>query len=199
MNKDASSDTVLDGEPHPPKRGTATPTIRPMSIVAKQLGGRPRPMPHSVRWGLSSPPPKGSQQPPLFGACLLLHCSQTAARIKMPLGTDDDLSPGHIVLELKWRRSWLVGWSLTSPAHGKAHSSPPLFGPCLLWLDGWMDQDSTWYGGRPRPRRHCVRWGSSSGPCTESGTEAPRFSAHLYYGQTVAHLSKSRTLVLAKR
>jgi len=25
-----------------------------------------------------------------------------------------------------------------------------------------MDQDATWYGGRPRPRRHCVRWGLSS-------------------------------------
>jgi len=21
-----------------------------------------------------------------------------------------------------------------------------------------MDQDATWYGDRPRPRRHCVRW-----------------------------------------
>jgi len=27
-----------------------------------------------------------------------------------------------------------------------------------------MDQDTTWYGGRPRPRRHCVRWGPSSPP-----------------------------------
>jgi len=24
-----------------------------------------------------------------------------------------------------------------------------------------MDQDATWYGGRPRPMRHCVRWGPS--------------------------------------
>jgi len=24
--------------------------------------------------------------------------------------------------------------------------------------------DATWYGGRPRPRRHCVRWGPSSPP-----------------------------------
>ena len=28
--------------------------------------------------------------------------------------------------------------------------------------NGWMDQDPTWYGGRPRLRRHCVRWGLSS-------------------------------------
>ena len=35
----------------------------------------------------------------------------------------------------------------------------PYFGPCLLWPNGWMHQDTTWYGGRHRPRRHCVRCG----------------------------------------
>jgi len=39
--------------------------------------------------------------------------------------------------------------------------STPLFGPYLLWRNGWMDQDTNWYGGRPRPRRHCARWGLS--------------------------------------
>jgi len=24
----------------------------------------------------------------------------------------------------------------------------------VLWPNGWMDQDATWYEGRPRPRRH---------------------------------------------
>jgi len=32
----------------------------------------------------------------------------------------------------------------------------------LLRPNGWMDPDATWYGGRPRPRPHCVRWGPSS-------------------------------------
>jgi len=32
----------------------------------------------------------------------------------------------------------------------------------LLWPNGGMDQDATWYGGRPRPWSHCVRWGPSS-------------------------------------
>jgi len=27
-----------------------------------------------------------------------------------------------------------------------------------------MDQDVTWHGGRPRPRPHCARWGSSPLP-----------------------------------
>jgi len=25
-------------------------------------------------------------------------------------------------------------------------------GPCLLWRNGWIVQDATWYGGRPRYR-----------------------------------------------
>ena len=56
----------------------------------------------------------------------------------------------------------------------------------VLWPNGWMDQDATWYGARPRPRRHCVRLASSS-PC--KGAQHPDFSAHVYCGQTVAHLS----------
>jgi len=26
----------------------------------------------------------------------------------------------------------------------------------VLWPNGWMDRDATWYGGRPRPRRQYV-------------------------------------------
>jgi len=32
----------------------------------------------------------------------------------------------------------------------------------VLWSNGWMDQDVTWYVGRPRPRPHCVRRRPSS-------------------------------------
>jgi len=28
----------------------------------------------------------------------------------------------------------------------------------VLWPNDWMDQDATWYGGRPQPRRHFIRW-----------------------------------------
>jgi len=62
----------------------------------------------------------------------------------MPLGVDVGLGPDHIVLD---------GTQL----HPKGHS-PPTFGPCLLWPNGWIDEDATWYEGRPRPRPHCVRW-----------------------------------------
>jgi len=51
----------------------------------------------------------------------------------------------------------------------------------VLWRNGWMDQDATWYEGRPRPRRHCLRWGPS--PPKRQST-APHFPAHVYCGQT---------------
>jgi len=43
--------------------------------------------------------------------------------------------------------------------------------PYVLWPNGWMDKDATWYGDRPRPRPHCVRWGPTSP--TERGTTTP--------------------------
>jgi len=81
---------------------------------------------------------------------MLLYCRQTAGWIKMPYGTEVGLCPFHIVLD-----------GNPSPPKG-AQQCPPLFGPCPLRPNGCMDQDATWYGGRPRPRRHCVRWGPIS-------------------------------------
>jgi len=92
----------------------------------------------------------------------LVYCGQTAGWIKMPLGTELGLSLGDIVLD-----------GDPAPTHGKGHSSPPLFGPCLLWPNGWMDQDSTWYGGRPQPRRHCVRWGVRPSSPPRKGAQQP--------------------------
>jgi len=43
----------------------------------------------------------------------------------------------------------------------------------ILWPNSRMDQDAIGYGGRPRPRPDCVRWGPSSS--TEMDTAAPTF------------------------
>jgi len=43
-----------------------------------------------------------------------------------------------------------------------------------------MDQDATWYGGRPWPWPHCVRWGPTPLPKGHS----PQFLAHVCCGQT---------------
>jgi len=56
----------------------------------------------------------------------------------------------------------------------------PNFGLCLLWPNGWMDQDATWHGRRPRPRPHCVRWRPSSPPQKEEHG-ITQFSAHVLW------------------
>ena len=88
----------------------------------------------------------------------LVYCGQTVERIKMKLGMQVGLGPGHIVLGVD-----------PAPPPLKGHS-PPIFGPYLLRPNGCMDQDVTWYGGRPRPGRLCVRWGPCS-PLPEKGAE----------------------------
>jgi len=107
--------------------------------------GRPRPWPQCVRWGPSSPKKRHSPQ---FSAHF--YYGQTAGCIRIPLGTEVGLRPGDIALH---------GEPALPPLKGH---SPPIFGPCPLWPNCWMDPDATWYGSRPRPRRRCVRWGLSS-------------------------------------
>jgi len=69
-----------------------------------------------------------------------------AAWIKMRLGMEVGLGPGDFVLD--------GDPAIPSPKTG---ADPQNFGPCLLWPNGWMDQDCTWHGGRPQHRRLCVR------------------------------------------
>jgi len=55
----------------------------------------------------------------------LVYCGQTVGRIKMPLG----LGSGYIVLDGE-----------PTPLPRKGHSSPSLFGPCILWPNGRPSQ-----------------------------------------------------------
>ena len=66
-----------------------------------------------------------------------------AGWIKVPLGMEVGLGPGDFVLD-----------GDPAPLLQKG-VEPPIFGPCLLWPNGWMDQDEAWHGGRPRPWPHC--------------------------------------------
>ena len=44
----------------------------------------------------------------------------------------------------------------------------------VLWPNCLMDQDATWYAGRPRPRPHCFRLGPNVSPLQKRGT-SPNF------------------------
>jgi len=91
-----------------------------------------------------------------------VYCGQTAGWIKMELGMEVGLGPVHIVLD-----------GDTAPLPKKR--AEPL---SLLWPNGCIHQNATWYGGRPQPRRLCVRWGPS--PLLQKGRGPTQFSAHVY-------------------
>jgi len=92
-----------------------------------------------------------------------VHCVQAAGRTKMKLGMQVGLN------------------SASPPLKGVG---APIFGPYLLHPNGWMDQHATWYGGRPQPRRLCVRWGPRSTLPKNGGSAPSQLSAHFYCGQT---------------
>jgi len=102
----------------------------------------------------------------------------------MTLGMQVSLGPSDFVLD-------------GDPAHPpqKWTTEPPIFGPCLLWPNGWMHQDATWYRGRPRPRTHCARWRTSCPPPAKGAQKPPSFWP-MSVVATVAHLSYCRVLVL---
>ena len=105
----------------------------------------------------------------------LVYCGQIVRWIKMKLGMPVDLGPGHIALD--WNPA-----ELPSSKRGRS----PQFSThiCCGQMAGmrWMDQDATWQGSRPHPKRHCVRWGPSS-PSPKGG-RGPQFSTRVYCGQT---------------
>jgi len=90
----------------------------------------------------------------------LMYCGQTAGWIKMLLGMEVGLGPGDC-----------VRWGPTSPLQNGAE--PPIFSPCLLWLNGWMDQDGTWHEGR-LGSGHVVLDGDPAPP-PQKGDRAPNF------------------------
>ena len=118
---------VLDGDPAPPPtKGHRSPIfglylLRPngwMDHDGTWQGGRPQPRRLRVRWGPSTPPPKGGGAPQ-FSAHF--HCGQLPAGfIKLPLGMKVGLSPGDFVLD---------GYPAPTPKWVEPHS---IFGPRLL-------------------------------------------------------------------
>ena len=94
------------------------------------------------------------------------------------------------LLVARWSRSTndfvLDGDLVPSPKRGRPS---PIFGPFLLWPNGCMDQNATWYRARPRPRRLCVRWGPRS-PLPQRGSD-PQFLAHICCGQMATWIKMS--------
>jgi len=132
---------VLDGYQAPPHpKGHNHPTIfhpyllRPNGFMDKDAtwyGARPRPR-RLVLDGDPAPLPQKGGGAPQFSAHV--YCNKTARWIKMVLqvlGMEVGPSPADFVLD-------------GDPAPPKKGAEPQIFGPCLLWRNGWMHQDATW-------------------------------------------------------
>ena len=89
---------------------------------------------------------------------MFVNCGQMVGRIKMKLSLQVGIGPGHIVLD---------GDPALLPkgAQLSAH--------ICLRPNGCMDQDVTWYGARPWPRRLCVKWGPRSLLCKMGAEPRP--------------------------
>jgi len=72
-----------------------------------------------------------------------------------------------------------MGTPSPPPKRGARHTQ---FWPMYCGTTACMDQDATWYGGRPQPRPHFVTWGPSSPPL-KGAQQLPKFSAHVCCGQ----------------
>jgi len=86
----------------------------------------------------------------------------------MPLGTEVGLGQDDIFLD---------GDPAPLPKNGA--EPPQIFGPCVMWPNGWMDQDGTWHGSGPWSRPHCARWAPSSPP--QKRAEPPIFGPFLLW------------------
>jgi len=119
--------------------------------------------------GDPAPPPQKGDGAPKFLA--RVYCGQTAGWIKMVLGMEVGLSPSDFVFDG------------TTPPPQKGGGAPsPVFGPFLFLPNSLIHRDATWYIGRPHPTGLCGRWGPR--PLPKKGSEPPKFSDHVYCGQT---------------
>ena len=129
-------------------------------------GARPQRRPHCVRCGPSCPPQKGAQQPSHLSAHVC--CGQSAGCIKMPLGMEVGLGPGHIVL----------GGDRAAPLQKGGHS-PQFSAHVFCWQTaGWIKMPlGTETGLGPRD----IVLDCTQLLPTEKGTAAPVFSQCLLW------------------
>jgi len=101
-------------------------------------------------------------------------CGQTAGRIKMPLGMEAGISPGDLVLD-------------GDPAPpNKGHSPHFSAHVCSRQMAGWIKMPFS--TEVDHGSSHIVFDGNPAPP-PPKGAQHPLFSAHVYCGQMVAHLS----------
>jgi len=79
------------------------------------------------------------------------------------------LGPGDFVLD---------GDPASYPQKGRS-PPPPISGPCLLWPNGWMDQDATWHDMEVGLGPGHIVLDRDPAPLSKRA-QSPQFSAHLH-------------------
>ena len=118
--------------------------------------------------GIQLPSPKRGWSPQFLAH---ICYGQMAGWIKMPLGMEVGLTPGDFVLDRD-----------PAPTPLKGHSPCPIFSPCLLWPNGWIDKLALGMDVGLGPG-HIVLDGDLA-PFPQRSGQSPEFSAHVYCGQT---------------
>ena len=132
--------------------------------------GRPQPRRLCVRWEHSPLPQRSGAPSTIFGPCLL-----------QPNGWMDQDATLYDGRPLPAQHC--VRYGPSSTPRGAAPSKVSAMSVVAKQLDG---SRCHWYEGRPWPRPRSVTWGPTSP--SQKG-HSPQFSAHVYCGRTVAHLS----------
>ena len=101
-----------------------------------------------------------------------VRCGQTTGWTKIALGMEVGLGPGDCV-------RWGPSYPGTMPGTEGTPTTTQFW--TMFIVAKRMDEDATWYGGRPRHRPHCSRRGPSSARNGHS-SPPPIFSAHVYCG-----------------
>ena len=115
--------------------------------------------------GSPAPSSEKGAEPPFLAH---VYCGETVTWMKMALGMEVGLGPGHIALY----------WDQVLP---EERGTAPHFRPMSVVAKRLNASDTTWYGCRPQPRRHYVRWGPSS-LSHKMAQPPPQFSANVYCG-----------------
>ena len=98
--------------------------------LGTQVGLGPR---HIVLDGDPAPLPKKGQRPQILGPCLFSPKRLDGSRCHLTVvGMEVGLSPGDFMLH-----------GDPAPLQKGGGAPSPIFGPFLLWPNGWMHQDAT--------------------------------------------------------
>jgi len=88
-----------------------------------------------------------------------------------------------------WRLS--VRWGPSTPPAKGGGAPSPIFGPFLLWPNGWMHEDATWYGHSLSAGDFVLDGEPVIPPRQGGGAPPPKFSAHVYCGHTAGWIKMS--------